>query len=189
MGMNIYIYILACDCDGLGLNFYFYYCFRDEIDLKKSLLDCQNTVDNALKDDFNTPLALRNLMKLVKRSNRYYLLQVDDCNHYCLELVDEVNYYINHMFNIFGIDECLLLPTTKTYQSPRHMKDGSNSFNNNNELIQSLQTFRSSVRQHALGAIKGSECKDTALQNILKECDQLRSKILIDYNVQFKDFK
>ena len=69
----------------------------DAINLQKALAATQRTVDQALKEDFNTPAAINALTDLVKQTN-VYMEGNDDVAAFVLR---NVSTYVTRMFRVF----------------------------------------------------------------------------------------
>jgi len=150
--------------------------------LQLAITTCRNSVDAALKDDFDTPVAMKALQSLVKATN-VYLESVaaaasSDGGAVAVSLVvRNAAVYITEIFTMLGV-----IPGT-TDAGAIGFPIGSSASGANAEetltpVLDALLEFRSSVRDQA-------RAKNT--QGVLKECDSFRDEALPPLGIRLED--
>lgn len=142
----------------------------------------QASVDTALKDSFNTPVAMAKLLDLVSAANVYMREQPQPR----LLLLKKIANYITQMLNIFGLIEGTLMGVTIFYLF--YFPEGEIGFTSGESTGQSkeqvltpvldaLAQFRSDVR-------KATATKD--MKEVLNVCDNLRDEVLPPLGVKLE---
>jgi cysteinyl-tRNA synthetase len=148
----------------------------EEHGLDKSLLDCKTSVDAALRDDFDTPRALSSLAELVKSCNNYIQAKEKAGNHPNVLVVRSVAMYITKVFKVFG------LATGGSgeigFGSEGEEGDGINREEVLSPILDSLMSFRSSVREMA---------RSNDIKGVLDQCDTFRDDALPPLGIRLED--
>jgi cysteinyl-tRNA synthetase len=138
----------------------------DAIELQRTLSDTMGKVDNALKDDFDTPKTISLLIDLVRATNLY--LESDSCVGL---VVQSVASYITSMFQMFGLilNDSIGFPEGGGGGSREQVLG---------PVLDALMDFRSSVREKA-------RSKD--IDAVLGLCDGFRDKLLPPLGIRLED--
>lgn len=131
----------------------------------KRYLKRSQTIEEALKDNFDTPTVMSELLSLA--SNIHSYIQKKDL-YTSIELLHTTSSYIERMLNIFGVERKVEMPI-------------ESSMDPNVQLIDTLASFRSKVKSIAVSA--DPETK----QKLLEECDELRDRTLPSLFIQLQD--
>jgi len=136
----------------------------------------QRNVDNALKDDFDTPTCMSALIDLVKASNLYMETTTTEYPIVTL-VVRNAALYITRIFKMFG-----LIPESAGVDIGFPMSQNSASASANDDILSpildALLTFRSSVRN-------GARNKD--ISQIMAQCDSFRDDVLPPLGIRLED--
>lgn len=151
----------------------------EEHALDNDLKDCQSAVDEALKDDFDTPRVLSTLADLVKSTNTY-LQSKDTAKATPNALVlRNVAVYVTRIFKVFG------LTGSSTADEIGFGADvgasaegGADKEEVLTPVLEALMAFRSQVRELARSG-------DTA--GVLKQCDAFRDDTLPPLGIRLED--
>ncbi|XP_017878367.1 probable cysteine--tRNA ligase, mitochondrial [Ceratina calcarata] len=135
----------------------------DEVKLLQCLEETKSTVNTALADDFNTPQAMRSLLKLIDVGNSM-LHDSQKSASTSIPAVAAVLNYVSTTFSNFGV--------SNSTNAADHMI---------NSIVESFVKFRRTVRTRAIE----QDVKDKALFNA---CDQARTDLLT-CGVTIKDYK
>lgn len=143
------------------------------IELYKSLTAIQTLVDNALKDDFNTPAAIYHLLDLVKQTNVY--LESSSTGKIAGLVIRNVADYLTRLFQIFGLIEDVAIGFSA--------RDGASTGGANREqiltpVLDAVQEFRSTVRDKARSGDTGA---------VLSSCDDFRDRLLPPLGIRLED--
>jgi cysteinyl-tRNA synthetase len=135
-------------------------------ELSRCLLATEKSVDECLRDDFNTPGALHHLQELVRAT----LPSVGRVE--CRDLVKSSSIYIARMLSVFGL---------------RFHEEGASSTDGVNveQVLTVLTDFRWTVRSAALQSVKEKTPVDAS--RLLKVCDEVRDTVLPAVGVELKD--
>jgi cysteinyl-tRNA synthetase len=141
------------------------------IELQRQLYIIQASVDDALKDDFNTPGVMNQLLELVKHTNVY----LDTCSAMGGEIsglvLRNVTNYLTKIFQMFGLIEDVAIG----FSSGNHAASREQVLA---PVLDAVQTFRSSVRDKA-------RTGDTSA--VLLACDVFRDEQLPPLGIRFED--
>lgn len=143
--------------------------------LQLAIREAQNAVDEALKDDFDTPNAMKALQVLVKATNVYLESIASSENTIVSLVVRNAAVYVTELLTIFGV-----IPGT-TDNGAIGFPIGSGSGNTEETLapvLDSLLDFRSAVRDQARAG---------NTQGVLKECDTFRDDALPPLGIRLED--
>ena len=153
------------------------------IELQKQLYLIQVKVDEALKDDFNTPGVMNHLLDLVKLTNIYMETTTTttttasdkNTNTVCGLVLRNVATYVTKILQMFGVieDDCTAIGFTL----------GGNDGGSNREqivtpILDAVQMFRSTVREKA---------RANDMAGVLKACDTFRDEQLPPLGIRFED--
>lgn len=154
--------------------------------LFNALLEAQQKVHESLLDNFNTKEAMNSLLKVISEANVY--LKTPEVKPAVLTL-KAIAVYVTQILKVFGVvtgNDDFGFESASSGDSSR-----GGSGNNIELMIETLVSFRESVRNEALAAVKaGKEDPDAAaktLQAILKTCDALRDDVLPTVGVRLED--
>ena len=147
------------------------------IELQKQLYMIQTKVDEALKDDFNTPGVMNHLLDLVKLTNIYMETTTSSTstNTVCGLVLRNVATYVTKILQMFGVieDDCTAIGFTV---------GGSDSGGNREQIVtpilDAVQSFRSTVREKA---------RTNDMEGVLKACDTFRDEQLPPLGIRFED--
>lgn len=140
-------------------------------ELQKAILQTKNAVNEALKDDFDTPVVMASLSDLVKAVNLY----LENNNAVVSLVVRGAAVYVTQIFKIFGLVE----DGTAEIGFPSSSSDtATNKEEILTPVLDALMSFRSSVRDKARG-------KDTGA--VLDECDSFRDDALPPLGIRLED--
>jgi len=136
--------------------------------LHKFLQTIEETVDNALKDNFNTPVAIQALLDLVSKSNSY----INDNKEVKHLLLKKIALYTTKMLKVFGLIDAdtVGFGSIEVQQGSLEAIAGP--------YIEPLLSFRQQVRDAA---------KTTKQQEILALSDKLRDEILPPLGLKLTD--
>ena len=149
------------------------------IELQKQLYLVQVKVDEALKDDFNTPGVMTHLLDLVKLTNIYMetTTATGTTIPMCGLVLRNVATYVTKILQMFGVieDDCTAIGFT--------VGGGSDGGGNNREqivtpILDAVQSFRSTVREKA---------RANDMEGVLKACDTFRDEQLPPLGIRFED--
>jgi len=137
--------------------------------LQTALATAETKIDDALRDDFDTPTAMATLVDLVKATNVY--LETPD--KIVFLVVRNVASYVTRMLKVFGLilDDDIGFP----------MQGGAGEGGTEETLtpvLDALMDFRSSVRDKARANDMGA---------VLQECDTFRDEVLPPLNIRLED--
>lgn len=142
-----------------------------ELKLQQQLLEAQDRVDFALRDNFDTKSSLFALKDLIRSCNNYF--KVDSAPH--AHLVNDVASFVHRILKIFGVIDA----------DARDLDFEGNTGNaaaNADEILRpvlkTMANFRHKVRNEGI-AMKN--------QTILEACDRLRDDDLPELGVRLED--
>lgn len=142
-------------------------------ELQLAVESAKTNVDNALKDDFDTPGSLTALADLVKATNLY----LEGCEK---EKRTPVNLvvrnsakYVTKIFKTFG-----LIPENSGVDIGFPVGGGSDGEEQLTPLLDALIDFRSTVREKA---------RDKNVGGVLEECDSFRDNALPPLGIRLED--
>ena len=141
-----------------------------QIDLDKTKVK----VDEALKDDFDTPTVISILVDLVKLTNVYIDTNSSEDGSLIRIVLRNVVTYITTIFKVFG----LISPLSDIGFDVGGAEGGANREEVLTPVLDTLMEFRSSVRDKARG-------KDTT--GVLQECDAFRDDKLPPLGIRLED--
>ncbi|KAG5484465.1 hypothetical protein LSCM1_07834 [Leishmania martiniquensis] len=131
-------------------------------------VDVEAAVHAALLDNFDTVVALQQLMSLVAATNQYLL----SGERPSATLVRKVGRYVTKMFRIFGVVE----GSDDVGLQKQGSGDGEGRFI---EAVNALVRFRDAVRDAAK--------EEKVVASFLPLCDQVRDEWLVDAGVRLED--
>eukprot|EP00817_Percolomonadidae_sp_ATCC50343_P003853 CAMPEP_0117423428 /NCGR_PEP_ID=MMETSP0758-20121206/4046_1 /TAXON_ID=63605 /ORGANISM="Percolomonas cosmopolitus, Strain AE-1 (ATCC 50343)" /LENGTH=413 /DNA_ID=CAMNT_0005206595 /DNA_START=444 /DNA_END=1682 /DNA_ORIENTATION=- len=132
--------------------------------LAQSLYETKGAVHDALSNNFNTSLAIKELRSLVKKTNTY-VKGVNDA-HYHLSIILSINEYIGRILHIFGL-------------SPFQPDSQKNSEKCSPSAIMNVfKNYRNKIRKLA---------SSSKHYEILQQCDRVRDKELRKAGVHLED--
>lgn len=140
--------------------------------LQMAIENATTAVDDALKDDFDTPVCMTALADLVKATNLYLEGCVADKRLPVNLVVRNAAKFITRIFKTFG-----LIPEGSGVEIGFPVGGGGDQ-EELNGVLDALIEFRSSVRDKA-------RAKDTA--GVLKECDAFRDDALPPLGIRLED--
>ena len=151
------------------------------IELQKQLYLIQVKVDEALKDDFNTPMVMTHLLDLVKLTNIYMESTATTTGATiptCGLVLRNVATYVTKILQMFGVieDDCNAIGFTLG-------GSGGNDGGSSREqivapILDAVQSFRSTVRGKA---------RNNDMAGVLKACDTFRDEQLPPLGIRFED--
>lgn len=151
-------------------------------ELQKTLSTCKSNVDNALLQDFDTPVAIQALTDLAKAVNLY--IRPDNTAVVSL-IVSNCALYITSIFKMLGLipdnHDAVGFPSSSSMQNGGTINDQSKE-QLLTPILDMLMDFRSKVREHAR-----SNAKDTSAKLILDECDNFRDNELPLLGIRLED--
>mmetsp|Transcript_16066 Transcript_16066/g.18182 ORF Transcript_16066/g.18182 Transcript_16066/m.18182 type:complete len:786 (+) Transcript_16066:139-2496(+) len=141
------------------------------------LLSTQETVHNALLDNFDTKTSIISMINLVAESNKY--LQ-DVGEKPAVLLIRKIAVYCTKMLKIFGVIEGM-----DDFGFPLGGSTGASADAETlaKPYLDTFVSFRDSIRNFALSLPKG----DPAKTQLLQVCDEVRDKALVDIGVRLED--
>jgi len=143
----------------------------ETVQLQKTLSECKVKVNDALKDDFDTPAVMSALVDLVKATNVY----MEGKGTVVGLVVRNVASYITEIFKIFG----LISHDGIGFGAAAGSESGGASREDTlGPVLDALMEFRSSVRDKA-------RSKDVG--GVLDECDAFRDKTLPPLGIRLED--
>jgi cysteinyl-tRNA synthetase len=157
------------------------------IELQKQLYIIQVKVDEALKDDFNTPAVMTHLLDLVKLTNIYMETTASSnatttttAIPTCGLVLRNVATYVTKILKMFGVieDDCTAIGFTFGGSSGGSGEGGSNREQIVTPILDAVQMFRSTVREKA---------RANDMEGVLKACDTFRDEQLPPLGIRFED--
>ncbi|KAK7197635.1 cysteinyl-tRNA synthetase [Novymonas esmeraldas] len=139
-------------------------------DLLNKWVEVEAAVHAALQDNFDTVVALQQLMSLVATTNQYLLSD----ERASATLVRKVGAYVTKMFRIFGVVDGS--DDVGLQQQQQGSGDGEARFN---QVVNSLVRFRDEVREAAK--------EQKVVAGFLPLCDKVRDEWLVDAGVRLED--
>jgi cysteinyl-tRNA synthetase len=143
------------------------------MELQKQLALAQQNVDDALKDDFNTPVMMNHLLDLVKQTNLYLDACSGEGGQVCGLVLRNVANYLTKIFQILGVIDDAAIGFSAG--------GGTNAASREQILtpvLDAVQSFRSAVREKARAG-------DTTA--VLQACDVFRDEQLPPLGIRFED--
>lgn len=131
------------------------------------------SVDNALKDDFDTPTSISVLADLVKATNLYLEVCTTQKKTPINLVVRNAAKYITKVFRTFG-----LIPEASGVEIGFPVGNGDSGEEKLSPILDALINFRSAVRDKA-------RAKD--LSGVLNECDSFRDDALPPLGIRLED--
>ncbi|KAL7562197.1 hypothetical protein ACA910_013454 [Epithemia clementina (nom. ined.)] len=141
--------------------------------LQKLLAESQIKVDDALKDDFDTPMVLTILSDLVKATNVYMESSAE--NEKLGLVVMNVATYITRILSLLGLNG---LETIGLSSGDDSASGGASREDHLAPVLDALMAFRSAVRDKA---------RNKDLTGILELCDHFRDEALVPLGVRLED--
>jgi cysteinyl-tRNA synthetase len=143
------------------------------VELQKALSTIQRKVDEALKDDFNTPLAMIHMLDLVKQTNIY----LDSCigGEFAGLVLRNVANYMTRIFQAFGLVEDVAIGFGASGSGDG---SGANREQVLTPILDAVQEFRSVVRDKARSGDSGA---------VLRACDDFRDVQLPPLGIRLED--
>jgi cysteinyl-tRNA synthetase len=141
------------------------------MELQKQLSLAQQNVDEALKDDFNTPAVMNHLLDLVKQTNLY--LDASAGGDLCGLVLRNLANYLTKIFQMLGVIDDAAIGFSAG--------GGTNAASREQILtpvLDAVQSFRSAVREKARAG-------DTTA--VLQACDVFRDEQLPPLGIRFED--
>jgi len=145
---------------------------QNDINLNNSLLEAQLNIDEALKDNFNTPTVMHSLSYLISSTNDYITKYP---NNRRVPLLKKIGAYVTKILKIFGVIE-------ENQIGVKDVKSESKGSIDKQELrpyILALTDFRTKVRETVLN--------NGSMQEILELCDNLRNDVMPNFGVRLTD--
>jgi cysteinyl-tRNA synthetase len=143
------------------------------VTLQQKLSEAQMQVDDALKDDFDTPNAIACLVDLVKSTNQY-MEQTSSSGNVVGTVVHNVASYITRMFHVFG-----LITTSDGIGFGGGDAGASSSAEQVlTPVLDAVMSFRSNVRESA---------RKQGASDVLRECDDFRDRQLPPLGIRLED--
>jgi len=143
---------------------------EQDIQLNKKFIDSQTTVDEALKDNFDTPTVMLTLSALITATNDYVTKQEN--RKVCL--LRKIAAYVTKILKIFGVIEENDIGLNKVNKS------GENDIKKEIfPYVVAITDFRTLIRENILNNGKR--------EDILKYCDNLRDEIMPNFGVRISD--
>ena len=140
--------------------------------LQKALIDSQNKVDEALRDDFDTPACINILYDLVKATNVY----MESPSGETIGLVvRNVASYITRILDLFGLNGLGSIGFSSNDDSA---SGGTSREDHLAPVLDALMSFRSAVREKA---------RNKDLSGVLELCDSFRDEALPQLGVRLED--
>ena len=139
----------------------------DESSLISKLVNCQNEVDQSLKDDFNTSKAIGNLIELISSVSKNINNSVPSTVFYESSnktSIQAVSSYVEDIFGVFGV-------------AVRSEKTRGNQESENEAAIDGIIQVRNEIR------LKAKESKNKELFQV---CDDLRDSLKMN-KIEVKD--
>jgi len=142
---------------------------KEDIDLHNVLLNSQTNIDNALKDNFDTPKVMHALINLISATNTY--ISAGSTKRYLLK---KIAAYVTKILKVFGIinQDQIGFPSSD-----------SNSSSDRKEILlpflKNLTDFRSSIRNLAKSNAPNYE--------YLNLCDDIRDNKMPELGVRISD--
>jgi len=146
----------------------------EEHALDNSLSDAKKIVDDALKDDFDTPKVMATLAELVKACNNYLQSKEKATTSPNSLVVRNVALYITQIFRVFGL-------ANVRGEEIGFGTDGDGEGDREEILtpiLDSLMTFRQNVREMA---------RTNNVGGVLNECDAFRDDVLPPLGIRLED--
>ena len=137
--------------------------------LQTALATAERKVDEALRDDFDTPTAMAALIELVKATNVY--LETPDKIVYLV--LRNVAAYVTRMLKVFGLilDDDIGFPM-------QGASGGDRTEETLTPVLDALMKFRSAVRDKA---------RANDMSAVLQECDTFRDEVLPPLSIRLED--
>jgi cysteinyl-tRNA synthetase len=146
-----------------------------ELALNAKLAEIENTVDEALKDNFDTPRVMNALFDLVTATNVYARLPQRRAL-----LINKSAAFVERILRVFGV----ITDDKRHYLDSDAAGGAASSSNAIEPVVDVLAKFRASVRSAALAhKSTGGELAT----NILTTCDQVRNEALPPLGVRLED--
>lgn len=153
--------------------------------LSEALLETQQKVHDSLLDNFNTKEAMQALLAVISQANIY--LRTPDVKPAVLTF-KSIAVYVTQILKVFGV-----VTGSDDFGFDASGGDGAEGGSTGavEPMIDGLVSFRETVRNEALAAVKASkgdpEAAAKALQSILQTCDALRDETLPTLGVRLED--
>jgi len=146
-----------------------------EDELFKNLMQCQNAVNVALCDNFDTVTAIQSMLDIISKVNVYISQKNQQKKEANAQILGKIARFLTKMIKCFG-----LTPDT---DAPIGFVDSSSVGGNKDDLVmpylQVLSKFRDNVRNLSINKKEHKE--------ILMLCDKLRDEDLVDLGVSLDD--
>jgi len=140
-----------------------------DFELHNILIKTQTKVDEALKDNFDTPTAMQTLLDLVTSTNSYI-----STHHTKIFLLKKIGSFVTKILKVFGIiNNDLIGFPSKTSESGNNKKEILVPFLNN------FTVFRTEVRSLAK--------KNSPPKEYLDLCDDFRDNKMPDLGIRISD--
>ena len=146
--------------------------------LADAYLAARQSVHESLLDNFNTKDAMVALLKVINEANTYLRLpQVQPS----ILLLQAIATYVTQILKIFGV-----IDGGDDFGFGSGGGDGNAAGGGGEQYVETLVSFRESIRNAALEAAKGGDSK-AAIQSVLQICDALRDEVLPKVGVRLED--
>lgn len=146
-----------------------------EMELQTNFDAAKKGVDDALKDDFDTPKVIKTLMDLVKAVNLY---MENESKTVVSLLLKNCALYMTKIFNIFGLSNTP--PPNIGFTSSSTANDATSSEEQLVPILNALMNFRSDVRT-------AGRSNPDDMTTILNHCDTFRDETLAELGIRLED--
>mmetsp|Transcript_17567 Transcript_17567/g.28751 ORF Transcript_17567/g.28751 Transcript_17567/m.28751 type:complete len:803 (+) Transcript_17567:76-2484(+) len=146
--------------------------------LADAYLAARQSVHESLLDNFNTKDAMSALLKVINEANTY--LRLPQVRPSVL-LLRAIATYVTQILKIFGV-----IDGEDDFGFGSGGGDANATSGGGEQYIETLVSFRESIRNAALEAAKGGD-SSAAIQSVLQICDALRDEVLPKVGVRLED--
>ena len=146
--------------------------------LADAYLEARQSVHESLLDNFNTKDAMTALLKVINEANTY--LRLPNVRPSVL-LLRAIATYVTQILKVFGV-----IDGEDDFGFGSGGGDANAASSGGERYIDTLVSFRESIRNAALEAAKGGDSK-AAIQSVLQICDALRDEVLPKVGVRLED--
>jgi cysteinyl-tRNA synthetase len=146
--------------------------------LADAYLAARQSVHESLLDNFNTKDAMAALLKVINEANTY--LRLPQVRPSVL-LLRAIATYVTQILKVFGV-----IDGEDDFGFGSGGGDANAASGGGEQYIETLVSFRESIRNAALEAAKGGDSA-AAIQSVLQICDALRDEVLPKVGVRLED--